>query len=106
MPHYLYRIQASRPAMLVSGLTEHETATMAAHFAYLKRLTDEGVMILVGRTLNTDPTCFGLAVFQAVNDEAAQGIMAHDPAVQAGVMNAELFPYRVALISERNALEG
>lgn len=103
MPQYLYRIQATRPAMLTDGPTDHEAATMATHFAYLKHLTETGVMILVGRTLNTDPSCFGLAVFQADNDEAARAIMTNDPAVQGGVMHAELFPYRVALISERNA---
>lgn len=74
MPQYLYRIQCTRPAMLTEGLTEREARVMADHFAYLARLTDEGTMILVGRTQNTDPSAMGLAVFRAASDEAAEAI--------------------------------
>jgi uncharacterized protein len=103
MKQYLYRIQPTRPAMLTEGTTTEEDAIIGEHFAHLKRLTEDGVMILVGRTLNNDPTTFGIAVFRAESDEAAQAIMHSDPAVIKGVMRAELFPYRVALINEANA---
>ncbi len=103
MPQYLYRIQPTRAAMLPDGPTEQEAATVSAHFNYLKTLVEQGVVILAGRTLNTDPTSFGIVIFNAASDEAARALVDADPAVSGGVMRAELFPYRVALIAENNA---
>jgi uncharacterized protein len=37
-------------------------------------------------------------VFHAANEAAAREIMNQDPAVRKGVMNAELFPFKIALI--------
>jgi uncharacterized protein YciI len=62
----------------------------------------EGVVILAGRTLNGDDSTFGIVIFNAGSEEEARRIMESDPAVRQGVMRAELFPYRVALIAERN----
>ena len=101
MNQYLYRIQPARPEMLTLGATPQESAAVAAHFSYLQDLTRRGVVILAGRTLNTDPSSFGIVIFQAESDQDARGIMQADPAVRAGVMRAELFPYRVALMAEK-----
>ena len=100
---YLYRIQPKRSNMLAEGLTPYESDTMAKHFVYLQQLTQQGILILAGRTLNTDEDTFGIAVIKAHSEEEARAIMDNDPAVSQGVMNARLFPYRVALISEANA---
>jgi uncharacterized protein YciI len=100
---YLYRIQPTRPEMVASGPTPQEQEIVAAHFEYLKQLTADGVMILVGRTLNTDASTFGIAIFKAETEEEARAIMLADPAVANGVMRAELFPYRIALLREQNA---
>jgi len=97
---YLYRIQPSRLAMLAQGATPEEEAVIDAHFSYLQDLTRRGVVLLAGRTLNTDPSAFGIVIFEAESDQAALAIMQADPAVRAGVMRAELFPYRVALLAE------
>jgi uncharacterized protein YciI len=96
MPQFLYRIQPTRPEMLTHGLTPEEEAAVTEHFNYLMRLADAGVMHLFGRTLNTDPSGFGLCIFEAADEPAARAIMEDDPAVRAGVMRAELFPYRIA----------
>lgn len=100
---YLYRIQPTRPAMLTEGPTPEEQRIVGEHFNYLKGLTERGVVILAGRTLNTDESSFGITVFNAESDEAAGAIVEGDPAVRQGVMRAALFPYRVALINEGNA---
>ncbi len=100
---YLYKIKPTRPAMLIEGLTPRESEIMAQHFAYLQQLTQQGVLILAGRTLTTDEDTFGITVFKANSEEHARTIMNNDPAVIQGVMHAKLFPYRVALISEINA---
>jgi uncharacterized protein YciI len=99
MPHYLYRIQPTRPAMLIEGPTPQEAEIISVHFDYLQRLTQQGVVILAGRTLNTDPTSFGIVILQTPDEAAARAIMENDPAVQRGVMRAEFFLYRIALWS-------
>jgi uncharacterized protein YciI len=97
--HYLYRIQPTRPAMLTEGPTEAEAAIVGQHFNYLKGLTEQGVVVLAGRTLNTDPSSFGIIILRADGEATARSIMEHDPAVRQGVMRAELFPYRIALMA-------
>jgi uncharacterized protein YciI len=42
-------------------------------------------------------------LYRVESDEAARAAVEADPAVRAGVMRAELFPYRVALLCEANA---
>ena len=96
---YLYKIQPTRLAM-VTDPTFQEAQIVSEHFQYLKDLTQKGVMILVGRTLNTDSSTFGIAIFQADSEETARAIMLNDPAVQKGVMQAELYPYRIALMAQ------
>jgi uncharacterized protein YciI len=88
--------------MLSEGSTSEESETVSQHFNYLKELMEEGVVILAGRTLNTDDSSFGIIIFNADNDAAAQSIVDNDPAVMGGVMRAALFPYRVALIQQEN----
>ena len=93
---FLYTVKPTRPAMLREGPTEEETSILAQHAAYIERLAQCGVVELAGRTQNSDETAFGIVVFCAESESAAKQIMHDDPAVQAGVMSARLFPYRVA----------
>jgi uncharacterized protein len=99
MNEYLYRTTPTRLGMVTEGPTEREREIVGQHFAYLSDLTDKGVMVLVGRTQNNDERTFGIAIFRAESDDAAQRIMENDPAVKNGVMHGELFPYRIALKS-------
>jgi len=98
--HYLYRIQPTRPAMLSEGPTPREQEIVAQHFDYLEGLTRQRVVILAGRTLNTDETSFGIVIFTAESDEAAREIVQNDPAVRLEVFKADLFPYRIALMAQ------
>jgi uncharacterized protein YciI len=97
---YLYRIQPTRPEMLSQGSTSEEDASIDEHFAYRQALTAQGVVLFVGRTLTTTPDTFGIAVFHAENETAAREIMQQDPAVRKGVMRAELFPFKIALVGQ------
>ena len=99
IPQFLYRIQPTRPGMLSEGPTAEEAAIVGAHFEYLKRLMDKGVVILAGRTQTTDSSSFGIVIFRAESPEKAESIVQADPAVSGGVMSAELFPYRIALMA-------
>ena len=97
-PQWLYHLVPARLGMVTEGPTPEEAETVSRHFAYLKSLTDQGVMMFVGRTQNNDEHTFGIAIFEAENEAAAKQIMENDPAVQGGVMRATLYPYKIALL--------
>ena len=103
---FLYRIVPTRPQMLVSGPTETESQAVAAHFAHLQKLEGEGVVLMAGRTVDTGPDTWGIVIFQAASMAEAQAVMQADPAIARGVMTGELFPYRVAVWSDRFAIDG
>lgn len=86
--------------MLRDGPTDEEGRLIGEHFAYLKDLTEKGVVLLAGRTLNTDPTSFGIVIYLAEDDMEAARIFADDPAVKAGVFVGEVYPYSVALVGD------
>ena len=98
MKQFLYLLRPTRVGMLTQGPTPFEKDVVARHFSYLSELTDRGVMILVGRTQNNDESAIGIAIFEATDESAARTLMENDPAVAEGVMFAELFPYKVALM--------
>ena len=102
---FLYRIQPTRSEMLSEGPTAAEADVIQRHFSYLQRLMMAGAVQMAGRTLNTDDSSFGIVIFEAESEEAASEIVQNDPAVQKGVMHAELFPFRTALLLENWALE-
>ena len=94
---FLYYLTPARIELVTVGPTPEEQAIVSEHFAHLAALTEQGVMLFVGRTQDNSPRTFGIAVFQAESQEQAQAIMNSDPAVRKGVMCAELFPFRIAL---------
>ncbi|MET0734609.1 MAG: YciI family protein [Microbacterium sp.] len=95
MAQWLYRIVPTRPEMMAEA-TAHEQAIVGAHFAYLVDLRDRGILILAGRTQETNGT-FGISIFEAPDEDAARAVMERDPAVAAGVFEASLYPYAVAV---------
>lgn len=102
MSVYLYKIQPVRPAMLTEGPTPDEAAIVGQHFQYLQRLMGEGVVILAGRTTTSDYSSFGIALFNAADDAAANQILQDDPAVAQRVMRGEVYPYSLALFEPKN----
>jgi uncharacterized protein YciI len=84
--------------MLTDGPTPEEAEIVSEHFAYLEQLTEQGVVVLAGRTLTTDESSFGIVILRADSEEAARDVMDNDPAVERQVMRAELFPFRIALM--------
>ena len=80
--------------------TEKEEDIVNRHFNSLQSLLKEGKLILAGRTLNMDEKTFGIVILEVDSEIDAENIKNSDPAVAEGVMTAELFPYRVALIRE------
>lgn len=103
MPTYIYRIQPVRPEMLSVGATAEEEQIAGEHFEYLKRLMAEGILILAGRTLNSDYSAFGIAIFTARDDAHMRQITADDPGVAQKLFRAEWHPYRIALHAPANS---
>jgi uncharacterized protein len=102
---FLYKIQPTRPEMLTEEPTEEEERFVQEHFEYLCNLVEKGVVLLAGRTLNPDPTGFGIVIFRASSPEEAHHVMESDPAVRHGVFRAELFPYSIALVGALHDLK-
>ena len=98
MPHYLYRLQPTRPAMLDEGPTEREAEAVRTHFQHLKERTEAGQVLLAGRTMTTGEDAFGIVIFEAAGDDEAQAFARSDPAVAAGVMSARCWPFSLALL--------
>ncbi|HEY9074895.1 MAG TPA: YciI family protein [Anaerolineaceae bacterium] len=96
---YLYRIQPIRLEMLTTGSIPQEEQAAAEHFAYLQRLTQEGTVMLAGRTLDGAPDVFGMVLFWAESEAEARALMLADPAVAQGVMRADLHPFQVSLFN-------
>lgn len=94
---YLYKLQPTRPEMLVDGPTAEEADVSSRHFQYLQRLAEQGIVLLAGRTQTADYSGFGITIFLADSEEAARDIMHNDPAVLHIVMRAELYRYRIAI---------
>ena len=97
---YLYRITPTRDGFFLES-TPEEDAFVSAHFQYLKALTEQGVVLLAGRTLHTGNTRHGLVILEVSSEEETQMLMENDPAVKAGVFRAELFPFSIALASHK-----
>jgi uncharacterized protein len=101
MKQFIYRIQPTRVEMLTVGPTERESKVVAEHFEYLQSLVATDIVLMAGRTLTADDRTFGIVVLVSASEAEATRLMQNDPAVKQGVMKAELFPYQVALWSQK-----
>lgn len=93
MKEYLYLIHPYRHGFFDEPTPEEE-AVLNEHFEYLKQAVAAGTVVLAGPCL--DDT-FGLVVFRAESDEAANAFMFNDPPVKKNVMAAELHPMKISL---------
>jgi uncharacterized protein YciI len=103
MTQFLYRLKPVRVAMLAEGPTDLEVSIIGEHFTYLEKLVGDGVVLMAGRTLNTDGCAFGIVVFVTSSEAEARALKNGDPAVKQGLMDAELFPFTVALWSSKRS---
>jgi uncharacterized protein YciI len=77
-------------------MTDEERAVWGVHFERLKRLLDEGTLIMAGPTLGEHNT--GIAIFEAPDEEAARRIMDEDPVFTGGFARGELRPFQLSLL--------
>ncbi len=98
MNQWLHLLTPTLLGRVTETPTLEEAEIVSHHFAYLQNLREKGVMIFMGRTQNNDDKTFRIEIFEAGDESAARNIIEADPAVKAGVMNAELYPYKIALM--------
>jgi uncharacterized protein YciI len=77
--------------------TKEDNAVLERHFARFQQAAKSGQLILAGRTSEPGDKTFGIAIFEASDQDAARKFMLEDPAVAGGLMTAELHPFAVAL---------
>ena len=98
MAEWIYFIHPPRDNFAAT-MTSEEQAAWRVHFERLKRLLDEGTLIMAGPTLGEINT--GIAVIEAPDEETARTIMDEDPAIAGGFARGELRPFRVSLMRGR-----
>ena len=104
MPQWLVVLSLARPELQdPKTWTDADNAAVGAHFLRLKQMTEEGKVILFGRTQDTQanghlvPDTMGLIILEAADRAAAEQVLSEDPAVKAGLMRGKVYSYQVAL---------
>jgi uncharacterized protein YciI len=76
--------------------TERDERIAQEHFERLRRATDDGTVILAGRS--QDGIGPAVVILEAASEVAARRFMEDDPFVRDRLFRAELHPFRVALL--------
>jgi uncharacterized protein YciI len=70
-----------------------------AHFAYLTRATEDGIVILAGRC--QDGLGPAIVIFEADDEEAAVHFMRQDPFIAEGLFTGTIHAFNAALMRNR-----
>ena len=95
---FLYLLRLIPSLVNPENWTPREEEIVQRHFARLQTLLRAGKLLLAGKTEGIDEGTFGIVILEAESREEARALMESDPSVAEGIMTAELFPYRVALM--------
>lgn len=96
---FIYVLKLIPRLLSEKNWTKEDGQIVGRHFRRLQQLHKEGKVILAGRTLNeSDPSQFGVVIFEAASEEEARKFMEADDAVKEKIMTAQFFPFSVALI--------
>jgi len=98
VPQFLYQFDPIRPELVTNpdAWTVEEVGIGKAHFAYLEKATEDGIVLLAGRS--QDGVGPAIVIFEAESEQAAQKFMENDPFVSSGLMRASLHPFRASLL--------
>ena len=97
---YLLTLTDPELARNPKSWTKEQTDIVGVHFNHLKKLTEEGTVIMAGRSPDPEKG-FGIVIFEASSKAIAEEIMNSDPAVKHGLMAAEIHNFRVALMRKQ-----
>lgn len=90
---FIYYFEPNKP---LEEWGSEEESTAERHYSYLRAATDDGQVLLAGRTLDMGGPAF--VVFEARSEEEARAFMENDPFISSGMMRPHLHPFRAALI--------
>lgn len=78
-----------------------DQAIVGEHFQRLVKMKEAGKVVLAGRTdLPLDnPAMMGLVIFYTKDEKDALQFMQDDPAVKSRIMQAQTYPYGIAVSS-------
>ena len=94
---FIYVLKLAPRLHADSAWTKEDNAVIERHFVRFQQAAKSGQLILAGRTSEPGDKTFGIAIFEAPDEDAARKFMQEDPAVAGGLMTAELHPFAVAL---------
>ncbi|MGD9048884.1 MAG: YciI family protein [Anaerolineae bacterium] len=96
--HFIYVFDPVRPEMLTDpdAWTEEDNCIASEHVAYLKNATEQGTVILAGRSLDGQGPA--VVIIEAASETEARRFMESDPFVAGGLMRASLHPFRAAFV--------
>lgn len=94
---FIYVLRLVPRLHAISAWTKEDEAVLGRHFVRFQNAAKSGQLILAGRTSEPGDKTFGIAIFEAPDEDAARKSMQEDPAVAGGLMTAELHPFAVAL---------
>jgi uncharacterized protein YciI len=89
MKPFLLKLFAPRPTFHLD-ITPEEMAVMQTHGKYWRDLLEKGIAVAFGPVLDPKAS-WGVAVFYAEDQAAAEAIAAEDPTSKAGMHN-EVYP--------------
>ena len=93
--HFLVEYELA-PGVDITHLSQPQMALVQQHGAHLKKLRDDGVVILGGHTANLQHLR-GLAILAAKDVESARTVADEDPAVKAGMMKTSVEAFTLAI---------
>ena len=99
MAEWVYFLHSPREDFAAT-MTDAEQAVWREHFAWLKQLLDDGVLVMAGPTLGRINT--GISIFEAPDEDAARALMNADPVLAGGFATGELRPFRLSLLRGRD----
>lgn len=91
--HYVVMLHPPRPDF-IENMTPDEDEIINQHFQYLKKLLDEGKLMLAGPLLDG---ALGLTIYNSGDEFEVKRWANEDPAVQKGVFTLEMHPLRLSL---------
>ncbi len=98
-PLFLYRLHLNEHYQDQSNWTDEAKKALGEHAAFLDDLGRDGLLAFAGRTQYgfDHPELIGISVIRAESLEAAQDLMAADPAVAYGTHRGTVHPFSMAI---------
>jgi uncharacterized protein YciI len=97
MADFLYTFKPKRADFMMT-MTDAERSVMAEHTAHLLALLGDGKLLFAGVCLDG---AFAVAAFRADSAEAGATVFENDPAVKAGIVDAELHPFHLSMLQDK-----